>query len=44
MNTTKRYVHPSDADVRAAMEKARGAAIPVQTAAAPANPSKQSEE
>ena len=44
MNTTKRYVHPSDADVRAAMEKARGAAIPVQTAATPANPSKQSEE
>jgi integrase len=32
MNTTKRYVHPSDADVRAAMEKARGAAKPAQTA------------
>jgi integrase len=25
MNTTKRYVHPSDADVLAAIEKARGA-------------------
>lgn len=33
MNTTKRYVHPSDADVRAAMERARAAAIPVQPAA-----------
>ncbi len=32
MNTTKRYVHPSDADVRAAMEKARGATTPVQPA------------
>lgn len=30
MNTTKRYVHPSDADVREAMERARGAATPVQ--------------
>jgi integrase len=28
MNTTKRYVHPSDADVSAAMEKARGAGTP----------------
>jgi integrase len=37
MNTTKRYVHPSDADVRAAMEKVRGAATPVQRpATAPA--------
>jgi integrase len=25
MNTTKRYVHPSDADVRAAMDRARTA-------------------
>lgn len=31
MNTTKRYVHPSDADIRAAMEKARGAAVPAQS-------------
>ena len=31
MNTTKRYVHPSDADVLAAMEKARGAANPGQS-------------
>jgi integrase len=33
MNTTKRYVHPSDADVRAAMERVRGAATPVQPTA-----------
>lgn len=30
MNTTKRYVHPSDADVREAMERARRGAAPVQ--------------
>jgi integrase len=37
MNTTKRYVHPSDADVRAAMERARRGAIPGQPdASAPA--------
>ena len=28
MNTTKRYVHPSDSDVLAAMERARKAATP----------------
>jgi integrase len=32
MNTTMRYVHPNDADMREAMEKARGAATPVQPA------------
>jgi integrase len=30
MNTTKRYVHPSDADVRDAMERARGGSVPAQ--------------
>jgi integrase len=30
MNTTKRYVHPSDADVREAMERARRGATPGQ--------------
>ena len=44
MDTTKRYVHPSDADVRAAMERARGAATPVQPAVAPPDRSKQSED
>jgi hypothetical protein len=29
-----RYVHPNDADMREAMEKARGAATPVQSDAA----------
>ena len=35
MNTNKRYVHPSDADVRAAMEKARGALQPQSLQDAP---------
>jgi hypothetical protein len=36
MNTTKRYVHPGDADVREAMERARrGAAV---NSAQPATP------
>jgi hypothetical protein len=30
MNTTKRYVHPSDTDLRAAMERAREAITPAQ--------------
>lgn len=30
MNTTKRYVHSNDADVRATMEKARGTVNPSQ--------------
>jgi integrase len=32
MNTTKRYVHPGDAGVREAMERARRGATPVQPA------------
>ena len=34
MNTTKRYVHPSDADVREAMEKAHGAVGPAESESA----------
>jgi integrase len=39
MNTTKRYVHPSDADVRAAMEKARGGENPGVVNSLPSNES-----